>query len=174
MGRPTLASQISKAAADGDMEKVKELAIRLEKSENKKQKPKSKNRNKTTSEVEVYEEEVYENDRVYNDFIAPSKSNKKRETPCDGDGHVHARVVPFKIIKNRKNQWEDDIQQEAADIEFDKLVHKNKKNKKHRSPINKIKVKCNRCERIKTVWPGEVLHKNWACDECLVKNRPEA
>lgn len=164
MGRPTLAEQIAKAAASGDIKKVQELANRLS------PKPKSKTKAKATKEkVKV----VASDDN--GDFIAKARSSDNQAASKyideDGNERVRARVVPFKIVKNRKNKFVDDLQEEVEDLKFDKAWQRKVKTKKikkaKRDPVSKIKVKCYECKDMKEVWPGEVMHRNWICDDCL-------
>jgi hypothetical protein len=181
MGRPTIADQIAKAAAEGNLEKVKELAGKLKapsKPKKKVVKPKDK------KIIEVYEDEVNEPKINKNavgvgkdtsSFIATARNPNKQRKVIDEDGQekIVSKVVPFKIIKNRKNSWKDDQKIEKEDIDEYKKVKKKgyKPVKRDRDSVNKIKVKCSRCKDIKIVWPGEVTHKNWACDECLTSGR---
>jgi hypothetical protein len=185
MGRPTIAEQIAKAAEEGNLEKVKELSSKLIVKPKSKPKPKTKNKDiskpkKPAAGVEVYEDEIIESEEVNpklnkknkQDFIVSARDPNKQQkyTNDDGEEKIRARIVPFKVVKNRKNIWKDDKKSEIADIEFDKKVRKNTKGKtvkSRRDPINKIKVKCFKCKEIKLIWPGEVTHSRWSCDECL-------
>jgi hypothetical protein len=172
VGRPTLAAQIAKAAAEGNMEKVKELADKLTK-QKVPVKAKAKTNKKLILPRTVDDKGEVEEDAPAEDFIVTAKNPNHREVRRteDGEDRVVARIVPFKVVHNRKNTWADDITEEANDIEFDKLVHKNgPRSCKPRPTVTKIEIKCTRCNRTFEVWPGEIKHKNWACDPCLVSN----
>lgn len=191
MGRPTLASQLAKAAEAGDLEKVKEIAAKLAAAPKPKPKPKSKVKkktqttqvSKTTKKVRAQPEtEVVEPPDPFAEFTTSAKASDKQNGEgeafkyLDEDGveRVRARVVPFKVIKNRKNQFKDDLTEAAEDITYDKKKRKKIKGKIKAAPrpkVDKIKVECSRCHKLIEIWPGEVLHKNWACDSCLTKNR---
>jgi hypothetical protein len=188
VGRPTIASQIAKAAQLGDIEKVKELAAKLEIDKKTKSKIKTKAKAKRQTKIKVDETEIYKPDdheetvNPFAEFTAPARNDKIRDgtesyTDQDGNERVRSRVVPFKVVKNRKNKFKDDLTEETADIEFDKKTHvstnKIKKTKlQHRPPTTKVKVRCIRCKELKVVWPGEIMHRNWACDTCLKNNIP--
>ncbi len=187
MGRPTIASQLAKAAAAGDIEKIKELAAKLDKQTKPKPKSKSKSKVKAKPQVMVYEEEIVEGPELsspgnegtrhhtdMDSFITPARRPTYQEKFLDEDGkeRVRMRTVPFKVVKNRKNKWKDDLNEKDPDVEFDRIVHKNGPvNVQHREKVTKVKVRCSRCKQIKIVWPGEVSHSNWACDDCLTSNR---
>lgn len=182
MGRPTLLDQLAKAVADGDLP----LAQSLVKKISNKPKPKVSVKPKTTKKVktQVIVDDNDDSSRKeegispanikdpFDDFITTAKSSQSESysyTDEDGNERVRARVVPFKVVKNRKNKWKDDLTEAVSDIEFDKKK-KHLKLKK-RPDVKKIKVECCRCHKDIEVWPGEVLHENWACDKCLVKNK---
>jgi hypothetical protein len=159
MGRPTIAEQIAKAAASGDLEKVQQLAAKMQ-NKTKTKKPRVK-KQKPEPEVQIeYKSE--------DDFIAPAKSGDERRNYTDEGGveHVRMKTVPF-IIKKRKNTWTDDQTEDMDDVEFDKKVRKHNLKVKKRESTSKIKVKCIRCNEMKEVWPGEVMNKNYSCNDCL-------
>ena len=166
MARPTIAEQIAKAAAEGDLDKVRVLAEKM--------KPKTKNKvvkNKKPKSSIVYEHVKAE--EPDDNFIVSAKSDKgaKREY-VDEEGNVRIRMktVPF-IITKHKNTWEDNSEDLLSDAEFDKKTHINNKKITKRDPIEKINIQCCRCKRFKSMWPGEVLNKNYSCDECLIANK---
>src|SRR4051812_39658738 len=127
MGRPTLAEQIAKAAAEGNMDKVKELAGKLSPAKSKpKVKPKPKVKKPKVLSVH---EQVQVNPKETDSFISAARSsNDQRPSKYideDGNERVRARIVPFKVIKNRKNTFKDNLEEQKEDIEYDK-GHKRK------------------------------------------------
>lgn len=193
MARPTLAAQLAKAVELGDMDQIKILSAKLLLSQTK-AKPKKKKVVRTTQkkkqlvvipddenieeidlgDLESEEEEEVERSET-SDFIAPARKPNRQNKYVDEDGkeRKRAKVVPFKVQKNRKNTFRDNENEYAADIELDKKLHKHGVVRGDgRQPIKKVKVRCKRCNEVFVVWPGEVKHKNWACDECLTSNKP--
>lgn len=184
MPRPTIVEQIAKAAEAGDLEKVKELSKKLASKEKAKPKAKAQPQKKqkqtqVEEEYDIYEEEVTNDDDEANDFIvkAQRSSNRRGETESedfvdeDGEARTRCRKVPFKIVKNRKNKWADNLNEYKEDAELDKKLHKNGVNRGNgREAIKKIKIKCKQCGNSKVIWPGEVKHSNWICDDCIIGN----
>jgi hypothetical protein len=191
MARPTLEEQIAKAAEEGNLEKVRELAKRLKKPPSNtkaKQKLKSKQIKKASKTLPSEREELPANAppaRIIlpgseNDFIVSSKSQKKiivdafddddeEESPAKSkrkDGKV-SRVLPFDTSK-KINQWTDNKKEELGDVKIDKKLGANRARQVElREPVKKISVKCKKCKQMCLVWPGEVLHSRWTCDDCL-------
>jgi hypothetical protein len=179
MPRPTIVEQIAKAAEAGDLEKVKELSKKLASKEKTKPKakaqPKKKQKQEPEEEYEVYEEEVDDEDEVSeaNGFIAKARRSNHYEENSDseedGEARTRCRKVPFKIVKNRKNKWTDNVNEYKEDAELDKKLHKNGVNHGNkRDSVKKIKIKCKQCGNSKIMWPGEVKHSNWICDDCII------
>jgi hypothetical protein len=202
MARPTLEEQIAKAAEEGNLEKVRELAKRLKKpptNTKAKQKSKPKQKKQVSKILPSKSEELPANaaspreireapSRIIlpgkeNDFIVSSKSQKKiivdafaddndddeEESPAKSkrkDGKV-SRVLPFDTSK-KINQWKDNKKDERGDVEIDKKLGSNRARQVElREPVKKISVKCKKCKQMCLVWPGEVLHSRWTCDDCL-------
>jgi hypothetical protein len=192
MARPTLEEQIAKAAEEGNLEKVRELAKRLKKPPLKaKQKTKSKQKKQAvkTPPQEELPAQIREERRIiipggsyeyekYKDYLTTSKKvvadvfdddEKEEESPAKSGrkGGKVSRVLPFDTSK-KINQWKDTKREELGDAKIDKLLGANKARQvETREPVKKISVKCKKCKQMCLVWPGEVLHSRWTCDDCL-------
>jgi hypothetical protein len=108
------------------------------------------------------------------DFIVAARDPNKSAVYIDENGieRTRMKVVPFKAVKNRKNTFKDNGVANAADADFDAKVHKNGVFRgEGRDPVKKVKIKCIRCNEVKILWPGEIMHRNFICDECLSKNK---
>lgn len=166
MARLSLIDQLKKAISEGNLDKAKELSLKID------SKPKPKPKAKVKVKPIITDDEE---DFVDNGFMAPAKRKNATEykevyTDENGVERVKAKKVPFKAVKNRKNIFKDDLTEATSDIEFDKAV-KRKTKKSHREAVEKVKQKCSRCEKYISVWPNEVTHNNWACNDCIARNK---
>jgi len=178
MGRPTLAQQLQKAVAEGDLTKIKNIADKISmQKETKPSKTKPKNKSKIKTEV-VDLEDIRPGDivEIENDCIfRPGKKESKTETYIDKDGvsRTRAKVVPFKVVRNRSNEWVDQPTQTEVALQKKKNKNLDKLPKKvRRQPIEKIKVKCSECRDDKEVWATEVRNGYlFICEDCLNPHR---
>lgn len=163
MARKSLETLLVEAIESGDLEKSKELALKIKtKTEKSVRTPKVKNvvkKIKTEPPKEVIDSS--END----DYIDRPKNRKNKEK-AEGAGGVACRTEPIQI-KKRKNLFVDDKEEckEDANIALTRQI-KNKKPKFKNKSIN-----CKICGKLFSVAPifyrvdedGESLYR---CNSC--------
>jgi hypothetical protein len=166
LAKLNLADQIAKAAAEGNLEKVKELAEKL-----KEVKPKAKAKPR---KIKPHGEAIEVIDTAsLPDYVVEAKSKNKKQTISydgdaeDGEDRTVAQRAPFKPVK-RKNTFQDNLADSAADIEFDKSWYKKTGDTpSRREKVKKIKVICSRCKEAKSTLSNDIIHASWVCNDCL-------
>jgi len=188
MGRPTLAEQLKKAAAEGDLDKVKEIADKLAaKPQKKVTKPKVTRTKKQKVDIidpedldHCEEGDIIETEESHI-FRPNNRSRSRTETYIDKDGvqRTRSRVVPFKVIRNRPNKWEDEItaddlyMQKQREKHFKMLEKKGLVHKvKSRDAEKQIKVECIECHKKIKMWQSDLMVNinRFVCDSCLDPN----